>query len=377
MANFVTAKLIAEKALPLLKDYISFLPLVNRDYDDTYKKAGDTIQIIKPARTTTVDGSTSIAGSYHEISETSVNVTLDTERSVPFVISAKQMSLNVDDFTRQVIKPAVTAIAEYVNESIASKYVDIPYFVGTAGTTPNDLTDLASVRKSLNKTRAPKDNRSLVMDFDAEEKFVSLDSLVEVDKSGTNSALRNASLGRVYGMTLVADSDIKTHVAGGYTALADVSITAGASGATSIVLTSTAGASTAKLLKGDLFSIDGNQFVVTADTADAVAGVVTASIYPALPNAFGDFTDASVTFADVTTGGHVANLAFQKDAFCFATAPLAPPMGGASGYTIMADGLSLSVVQDYDIDTNQNKWRMDILYTVETLYPELATVLLG
>lgn len=52
-------------------------------------------------------------------------------------------------------------------------------------------------------------------------------------------------------------------------------------------------------------------------------------------------------------------------------------MGGASGYTVMADGLSLSVVQDYDIDTNQNKWRMDILYTVETLYPELATVLLG
>lgn len=378
MANFVTAKLIAEKALPLLKDYISFLPLVNRDYDGTYKKAGDTIQVTKPARTTTVDGSSSISGSYHEINESSVNVTLDTERSVPFVITAKQMSLNVDDFTRQVIEPAVTAIAEYVNASIAEKYVDIPYYVGTAGTTPSALTDLASVRKSLNTTRAPKSMRSLVMDFDAEEKFVSLDSLVEVDKAGTNSALRDASLGRVYGMTLVADSDIKTHTAGGYTALADVTITAGALGATSIKLESTAGASTAKLLKGDLLSIDGYQFVVTADTLAAVSGdIATVAIYPALPKAFGDFTSADVTFADVTAGGHVANLAFQKDAFCFATAPLAPPMGGAKGYTVMADGLSLSVVQDYDIDTNQNKWRMDILYTVETLYPELATVLLG
>ncbi len=378
MASFVTAQLIAEKALPLLKDYISFLPLVNRDYDNTYKKAGDTIQVIKPARTTTVDGSADISGQYHEINESSVNVTLDTERSVPFVITAKQMTLNVDDFTRQVILPAVTAIAEYVNESIAAKYVDIPYYVGTSGATPSALTDLAAIRKKLNENRAPKANRAFVMDFDAEEKFISLDSLVEVDKSGTNSALREAALGRVYGMTLVADSDVKTHTAGGYTALADVTITAGAAGATSIKLESTAGASTAKLLKGDLLSIDGYQFVVTADTLAAVAGDIAAvSIYPALPMAFGDFTSAAVTFPDKTTGSHVANLAFQRDAFCFATAPLEPPMAGAEGYTVTADGLSLSVVQDYDINTKQNKWRMDILYTVETLYPELAVQVLG
>lgn len=377
MASFVTAKLIASKALPLLKDKIALLPKVNRDYDSTYKKAGDTIQVIKPARTSTVDGASSISGQYKEINESAVDVTLDTVRTVPFQVTSKQMALNVDDFTRQVIEPAVTAIAEYVNESIAQKYVDIPYYVGTSGDTPSTLVDIANIRKELNKNRCPNDMRSFVMDFDAEAKFIALDSLAEVDKAGTNSALRNAAIGRVYGMDLLADSGIQTHVAGGYTALADVTITAGASGASSVTLTSAAGDSTAKLVKGDIFSIDDYQFVVTADTDAAVAGVVTASIYPALPNAFGDFTSASVAFPDKTAGGHVANLAFNKNAFCFATAPLAPPRGGADSYTLVADGLSLRVVEDYDINSDINLWRMDILYTVKTLYPELATRVLG
>ncbi len=377
MASFVTAKLIASKALPLLKDKIALLPKVNRDYDSTYKKAGDTIQVIKPARTSTVDGASSISGQYKEINESAVDVTLDTVRTVPFQVTSKQMALNVDDFTRQVIEPAVTAIAEYVNESLAQKYVDIPYYVGTSGATPSALSDIANIRKKLNKNRCPNDMRSFVMDFDAEAKFIALDSLAEVDKAGTNSALRNAAIGRVYGMDLLADSGIQTHVAGGYTALADVSITTGALGATSVKLTSTAGASTAKLVKGDIFAIDDYQFVVTADTAAAVAGVATVSIYPALPKAFGDFTSAAVTFPDVTAGGHVANLAFNKNAFCFATAPLAPPRGGADSYTLVADGLSLRVVEDYDIDSDTNLWRMDILYTVKTLYPELATRVLG
>jgi hypothetical protein len=215
------------------------------------------------------------------------------------------------------------------------------------------------------------------MDWDAEAKFLQLDTLAEVDKAGTNSALRDAALGRVYGMLLAGDSDIQTHTAGGYAALDDVTITAGAADATSITLTSTAGVSTAKLLEGDVFSIDDYQFTVTADTDAASSGVVTVSIYPALPKAYGDFTSADVTFADVSAGAHVANIAFQRDAFCFATAPLAPAVGGADSYTVSYDGLSIRVVQDYDIDTDGNKWRMDVLYGVKTLYPELAVRVLG
>ncbi|MCF8012486.1 MAG: P22 coat protein [Clostridiales bacterium] len=375
--SFVTAKLIAQRALPILKDQIKFLPLVNRRYDSTFRKAGDTIQVIKPARYSTADGSSTIASAYNDIDESAVEVELDTQRAVPFNLSSKELSLNADDLQRQVIMPAAVALAEKINDSLASLYVDIPYWVGTSGATPDGLDDLANINKMLNKNRAPRSERSFLMDWDAEAKFLQLETLAEVDKAGTNSALREAALGRVYGMLLAGDSDIQTHTAGGFAALDDVTITAGASGATSVELTSAGGVSTAKLLEGDVFSIDDYQFTVTADTDAASSGVVTVSIYPALPKAFGDFTSADVTFADVTAGAHEANLAFQRDAFCFATAPLAPAVGGADSYTVSYDGLSIRVVQDYDIDTDGNKWRMDVLYGVKTLYPELAVRVLG
>jgi len=118
--------------------------------------------------------------------------------------------MNIDDFERIVVVPAVTAIAENVNSDILGLYTDIPYFTGTSGSTPDDLPDLANVGKVLNNNNAPMDSRALVMDYDALAKFQALDSIVEVDKSGTNAALRQGiPLGRFTVVTLASDGQIK------------------------------------------------------------------------------------------------------------------------------------------------------------------------
>jgi hypothetical protein len=376
--SFLTANLIAQRALPLLAEKTAMLPLVYRGYDETYRKAGDTIQVRKPTRQTAIDTSGDISSAYADVQETGVNIQLSRQYGVPVAITSKEMTLNVDDFTRMVTAPAITAIAEDINGSILGLYNDIPYHVGTSGTAPGTLASLAQSAKVLNQNLAPQDARALVMDFEAEAKLRELDSLVEVDKSGTNEALRRGILGQVYGMMLASDGQVKTHTAGAYTALTDVSITAGAAGATTIRLDSAAGASTAALKKGDIFSIDGFQFVVTADTANAVAGdIVSVPIYPALPVAFGAFSSPAVTFADETAGGHVANLAFQRDAFALAMAPLAPPMGGADAAVVNFRGLSIRVIMDYNFDVDKNVIRFDVLYGVKTMFPELAVRLLG
>lgn len=300
--SFVTANLIAERALPLLAERTAMLPLMySGQWDSTYKKAGDTIQIRKPSRATAIDTSGDISGSIADVSDSSVSVQLSNQYGVPFTLTSKEMTMNMDDFERQVINPAVNAIAENINAAVLDLYKDIPYFTGTSGTTPDALSDLANVGKVLNNNDCPQMDRAVVMDFDALAKFQALDSLVEVDKAGTNQALRQGLIGQIYGMKMAADGQVKTHTAGGYAALADVTITGGAAGATSIELTSAAGASTAKLEAGDIFSIDDYQFTVTAQTAAAASGVIAAvSIYPALPKAFGDFTSAAVTFPDQT-----------------------------------------------------------------------------
>lgn len=372
--SFLTAKLIAERALPLLAERCAMLPLVYRgEYDGTFKKAGDTIQVRKPVRATAIDTSGDISGSIADAKETPVDITLNKQEGNAYALTSKELSLNIDDFTRIITAPAVNAIAENVNAAILGEYINIPYWAGTAGSAPAALSDLAGVAKVLNVNKAPLDMRALVMDFDAEAKLRELDSLVEVDKSGTNEALRQGVLGQIYGMTLASDGQVKTHTAGGYTALADVKA-AGTAGTSSVVLTSTAGASTAKLEKGDLLTIGGLQYVVTAQTSAAVAGVVTAAIYPALA---ATVTTATVTFPDVTSRAHVANLAFHRDAFALAMAPLEAPMGGANAATVSYKGLSIRVVMDYAFNTDKNMIRFDVLYGTKTLFPELACRLLG
>lgn len=379
MSNaFVTANLIAARALPLLAEKTAMLPLVYRGYDDTYKKAGDTIQVRKPTRQTAIDTSGDISAAYASVQETAVNVTLGNQFGVPVALTSKEMSLNIDDFTRQVTAPAVTAIAENINSSILGLYTDIPYYFGTSGSVPDALADLAGVAKMLNINMAPQDLRALVMDYDAEAALRALDSLVEVDKAGTNEALRRGLIGQVYGMMLASDGQVKTHTAGGYTALADVTIRAGAAGATAVELGSAANTSTATLLKGDIFSIGVHQFTVTANTAAAVLGdIAVVNIYPALPAAFNALGTVDVVFPDVTARSHTANLGFQRDAFALAMAPLAPPMGGADAAVVNFRGLSIRVVMDYNFNVDKNIVRFDVLYGVKTMFPELAVRLLG
>lgn len=376
MANaFVTAKTIAERALPHLVEGIKMLGLVQSGvYDSAFtNKSGDTIQIRKPQRGSVVDGSGDISGSIQALSDESVEMTLNIQDTYPVEMTSKEQALSVDDFERQVIIPAVTKIAESINENLLGLGVDIPYFYGTSGTTPDALEDIANPRAIMVKNLAPAGNRSFVFDPDAEAKFLQLDSLVEVDKSGTTAALRDAVIGRVYDILMVSDTMVPTHTAGLYSALTDV-IGVGTAGDTDVTLESAAGVSTATLLKGDLFTLDGYQYVVTANTASASSGdIATVNIYPALQTTV---TTDAVTFADVTAGAHVDNLMFQKDAFAIAMGAL-PEQAGVDNATISFDGFSIRVVSSYDFYNDKGLVRFDVLYGVKTTYPELAVRVLG
>ncbi|MBS3945331.1 MAG: hypothetical protein KGZ42_07530, partial [Melioribacter sp.] len=87
--------------------------------------------------------------------------------------------------------------------------------------------------------------------------------------------------------------------------------------------------------------------------------------------------DDVIVFPDKTAGGHVANLAFHRNAFAFVQRPLEAPLGGVSAYTVNFEGLSLRVAQGYNISTKKETLSMDILYGVKAIYPQLATRVLG
>ena len=83
--------------------------------------------------------------------------------------------------------------------------------------------------------------------------------------------------------------------------------------------------------------------------------------------------------AAATTDGLsvVNNLAFHKDAFCFATADLQMPKGVDFSAREVFDGISLRIVRQYDINNDTFPCRIDVLYGWKTLRPQWACRVMG
>jgi len=382
----LTMKAIATRALAILQDQLVFPALINKEYSGTFMKKGDTIQVKRPAVYVADEFGGTI--NLQDINPFPVLVTMNHHADVSVEWTSKEAAMELDDLEEDVLRPALVAIAEKVNNDGLDLYKWVGSYNGTAGTTPDGLEDIKDIRVTLNKAKAPMMDRYGVWNPDADGELSIVDAIVSAEKSGSTAALREGAIGKIQGINNYMTQAIKTHTAGLYTALADVTGTIVVAnnavdtltGLTysSVVLTSAAGASTATLLQGDLLTFadeNGKTYKVTVieNTSAAVAGVVTAKVFPAVEVAV---TANAVTFADVTSGGHVANLGFYKDAFGFVTAPLMQAEGADSA-VVNYGGLSIRVVKAYDITTKETTMSLDFLYGYAPLYPELATRILG
>lgn len=370
MANeFITVKEIARQILPRLIENLVFPNLIHKDFSQEYVTGkGATIQVKKPVILTAKEFNESQGTSAQDVKEESVDVTLDKLATVDVEFGAIQRATNVDDLNRLFLEPAAVALAEKINSDGLFLYKDIPYAVGTAGTTPSKLTDLANVRKMLNTNKVPVAGRVAVWDPEADANFTTIDAIVNAEKSGSTAALREGSIGRVFGLDNYMAQGIKQHTTG-ITRATDVKVNGKVTaGATSLAIDGTA--LTGKLVKGDILTIKKNNYVVIEDTADASTNAIASvKVYPALP----EIADNTVV---TLVSGHTANLAFNPMAFAFVTRPLVAP-AGVESYVTSYNGITLRVVRGYDMKYKKEMLSMDVLYGYKTMYPELATRVLG
>jgi hypothetical protein len=225
-------------------------------------------------------------------------------------------------------------------------------------------------------------------------------------------ALKKGFLAKIANMEIYMDQNIKTHESGSYFLTGSAhALVLHSTGGT--VPSSTACEATGVVMGGfekagdlfaigDVFTIAGcfavnpmsgdstgqlRQFVVTGvpsaseSTTKADSGIVhfdppiihtgpykTVDTVPA--------AEASVTVVGTQGEPYPQNLAFHKNAFALVTVPLEMP-AGVWGARETHNGLSIRVVKDYDIEKDSEVIRMDILYGVKTLYPELACRIWG
>lgn len=368
MANtLLTPQIIANEALAILRNQFVFKDLVHTDFSNEFVKVGDTITVRKPATLIAKDFTGTIAT--QDITEQSVAVQLNRFKDVSVAITSKQESLDLKDFSKQVIEPAMVALAQIIDEDIANFAFEKAQFTVEATTaTPTNLADIANAGKQLDIAKAPLVERSIVLHPQHKYRYALTPNLSAVNQAGDNETLRDALLGKIYNMnSYMAQNCPASTAAVSGTALRGFSVATGST-ATQVALSGLSGA-TVTVKIGDGFVFNGVLYRFTADGTGSTSAIASIAVAPAFP--------AGVTVpVAVRMVRNATSIAFHKNAFAFVMRPLDLPMGAARAAVVNGEGMAVRVVYGYDQATKTDTISFDILYGVAALRPENAVLLI-
>jgi hypothetical protein len=208
MANaFLKAEQVVRQALGVLEREIVLPTMVWRDAGGNFAGAkGDTISLRVPAytqaRTRVLRGGTPIT--VDDLGETKVDVTLDTDVYKAVGISDEELTLDIMEFGEQVTRPVVGSVARGVEDAVAAEMSGATYEVTLEVDNTDPYDTLIDARKALNDARVPMSDRGLVVGSSIEARILKSDHLSHADQAGSDTAFREAVIGRIAGFTAIS-----------------------------------------------------------------------------------------------------------------------------------------------------------------------------
>lgn len=208
MANTIlTPEIIAKESLMVLRNSAVMANLVHRDYSSEFVAGvGDTITIRKP----TVFAANEFGGEIvvQDAAETGVPVKMDKHLDVSFSVSAKELTMDIEDFSKQFLVPAMQAFQDKIDTYLLNEAKSL---TNKHTATENIQNDVVDTRAYLTKGAAPLQDRYFVYNSDIETKLLKSELFVSAEKVGDEgTALREASLGRKFGMDFYVDQNADT-----------------------------------------------------------------------------------------------------------------------------------------------------------------------
>jgi len=364
----------ANEALIQLEQALGMGVRVHRGFDEERRafNKGEYINIRRPS-TFAADDAPSAA---QDLKTGSVQIQLAHWREVKFKLTDKELALSEETLIDEHIAPAAYALAYDVDTKLAALYKDIPWYFDLNSTIAiDDITNVYQVMFDNGVPMGNPNNLHYMMGGALQNGFQQLTAFNQYQgagPTGVNTQL-SGSLGIKFGMECFGNQNVQSHTAGtcaDATGAINNSPGGYAAGATEIAINGVTDGGTWKA--GDSFVIAGNtqRYAVTADVT-FTGGAGTVKFTPALV--------AAAAHGAVVTGRvdtHVANMAFHRNAFALATAPLST-MGNELGAKIATvynekNGLSLRSRIYYVGNSSEVHVSLDILYGVKTLDPNLA-----
>ena len=391
MANTnLTIDMITNQALMILHQKLNFIGTIDRQYDSSFAKSGakigDTLRIRLPNEYTVRSGATL---STQDTTETSVSLPVTTQKGVDVNFSSEELTLDIDDFSKRILEPAMSVLAANVEADAISMYKDVYNFVDNAGSAMTFAKALAASGK-LTDNLTPYDGRTLNLTTQDNIDMVdALKGLFNAQDKLSSNYKEGRLAGPFAGFEGIYENTLLGNHTTGTAAAATGYLVNGAS-QTGATLTVDTGSTT--LLDGDIITIVGvnrvhpetkadtgilQQFVVTANSGTSATSL---AISPSITITGGkqNVTAAPADNAAVSKVGGGASsvftnsMAYHKDAFTFATADLVMPKGVDMAARKVLDGVSMRIVRDYDINNDKFPCRIDILYGYAAKRPQLA-----
>lgn len=356
--------------------------LVNRSIgDSTAAQKGDIINVPIPSALAARDVTPAVTHAANvDFSPTNAAVTLDFWKEAVFQLSDKDRS-QIDEGSVMPMQAseALKSLGNAIDQYIISKHIRFFGKVGTQGTTPfsGSLNMASGARKTLSKQLAPMDDRRAVIDPDAEDNLLLNSAILQADQSGSDQGIVEGRIARKLGFDWYMDQNVTGQAYTPGTAWSN-SASWTFDGSNAIGVTTAAvvytGSGTVKI--GDIFQLTsgGLGHVVIAVATMVTATTNSISFYPGLRT-------AAATAATLVVGGttaYVPNLTFHRDAFAWASRPLAVDEGVGSIFQGPVDpitgvALRLEVSRQY----KQTTYSFDVLGGCDVIRREYGCKIAG
>lgn len=385
MANTIlTPLMITREALRILHQKCNFIGSINRDYDDSFAqkgaKIGDTLRIRLPNQYTVRSG---INMASQDTTETQVSLRVNNVKGVDLNFTSQELTLSLDDFSKRIIEPAMAVLAANIEADALTMRRDVYQQVNnTAG--PMALLQALQGRKLLQEALAPAGDRTALLNsFDNVQLVNSISGLFN-DTTQIAKQYREGYMGRTAGFDFMESTHLSTQARGTFSGYLISS--AGQTGDTLAVDTGTGAVDI-----GSVFTIPGvnrvhpetkvdtgvpQQFtVIQAVGIPAVQLIISPAIVTtgAYQNVTASPADNAVlNFVGTSGTPYGQSMVYHKDAFTFATADLVMPQGVDFAARDVMDGISMSLVRQFQISDRSFPCRLDVLYGYKTLRPQLA-----
>lgn len=200
---------IVEVGLGLLERETMLAQTVWRDAAGDFRGVkGDTISIRLPAYAVANKRALRSADARvrSTLFERKVDVSLTHDLQVDIPLTDEEITLDIRDFTREITGPATTAIVRAYEEEVADLMSNATYETSIEFDNDDPYATFVDARTALNDASVPQNGRFAVVGTNLENIILKVPELRKVNEAGTDSALRDATIGRLAGFQVLVSN---------------------------------------------------------------------------------------------------------------------------------------------------------------------------